>query len=96
MAPKKAKKTKAELEEEKLAREEEERKAKILEEKKLAEENERRRLEELALQAQQKAFREKELERLKYEHGCFLDELKFGENKRQIDEKVEVSLLTYI
>ena len=38
MGPKKAKKTKAELEEERLAREEEERKAKILEEKKNAEE----------------------------------------------------------
>lgn len=38
MAPKKAKKSKAEIEEEKLAREEEERKAKIVEEKRLADE----------------------------------------------------------
>eukprot|EP01034_Spumella_vulgaris_P025885 gene25885-32391_t len=89
MAPKKAKKTKAELEEEKLAREEEERKAKILEEKKLAEENEKRRLEELQIQAQQKAFREKELERLKDEHGRLLDELKRADSQRQSDERVK-------
>lgn len=38
MGPKKQKKSKAEIEEERLAKEEEERKAKIIEEKRLAEE----------------------------------------------------------
>jgi hypothetical protein len=65
MAPKKLKKkkTKAELEAERLAREEEERKQQELEEKRQAEEAERKRIEELRIKAEWKVEREFELER---------------------------------
>ena len=47
-----AKKTKAQLEEERLAKEEEERKAKVLADKKLAEEIEKKRILDLKIQVQ--------------------------------------------
>lgn len=90
MAPKKAKKTKAELEEEKLAREEEERKAKIAEEKRIAEENEKRRLEDLRIEAQHKAFREAELERLNNEYKELVDDNASRNQQLQAEEKKEV------
>ena len=88
--PKKAKKTKAELEEERLAREEEERKAKILEEKRLAEEKEKKRLEELRIQAEQHEFRKQELERLKNEYDSYNDDIKSRKYQLDAEEKKEV------
>jgi hypothetical protein len=90
MPPKKGKKTKAELEEEKLAREEEERKAKIAEEKKQAEEAEKRRLEQLRIEAEHKAARGQELERLLGEYDAIIDELKSKEQQLKAEEKKEV------
>ncbi len=92
MGPKKAKKSKAELEEERLAREEEERKAKIAEEKRQAEEREKRRQEEAKIAAEQKAIREKELERWKTEYDEILDDLKYKHQQLLNEEKAEVSI----
>lgn len=58
------KKSKAQLEEERLEREEQERKAKLAEEKRLAEEAEQKRLEDIRIREERKAFREAELQRL--------------------------------
>ena len=91
MGPKKAKKTKAELEEERLAREEEERKAKIAEEKRLGEEREKRRLEEARIAAEQKAIREKELERWKGEYNEIVKDLQYRHQQLLNEEKTEVS-----
>lgn len=94
MGPKKPKKSKAELEEERLAREEEERKAKVLEEKKQAEEREKKRQEELRIAAEQKAFREKELQRWTEEYSEIVDELRGKEQQLNAEEKMEVSLFS--
>lgn len=91
MGPKKAKKTKAELEEEKLAREEEERKLKIAEDKRNAEEAEKRRLEQLRIEAEQKNAREQELQRLREEFDILTDDLKSKELQLLAEEKREVS-----
>lgn len=91
MAPKKAKKSKAEIEEEKLAREEEERKAKILEEKRIADEKEKKRLEELRIKAEQTEFRRQELERLKEEFLAYTDDKKSRKYQLEAEEKKEVS-----
>jgi hypothetical protein len=69
-----AKKTKAQLEEERLQREEEERKAKLAEEKRLNEEAERKRLEDLRIQEERRVFRENELCRLLEEQSKLNDE----------------------
>jgi hypothetical protein len=69
-----AKKTKAQLEEERLQREEEERKAKLAEEKRLNEEAERKRLEDLRIQEERRVFRENELSRLLEEQAKLNDE----------------------
>lgn len=90
MGPKKAKKTKAELEEEKLAREEEERKAKIAEDKRNAEDAEKRRLEQLRVEGEQKNARELELQRLKEEFEAITDDLKSKELQLLAEEKREV------
>ena len=90
MGPKKAKKTKAELEEEKLAREEEDRKAKIAEDKKNAEEAEKRRLEHLRIESEHKSAREQELKRLQEEFEAITDELKSKELQLLAEEKREV------
>jgi hypothetical protein len=66
MAPK-VKKTKAQLEEERLLQEEEDRKAKILEDKRAAEEAERKRIEDLRIQEERRVFRVEELNRLNEE-----------------------------
>lgn len=91
MPPKKGKKTKAELEEEKLAREEEERKAKIAEDKKNAEDAEKRRLEQLRIESEHKNAREQELKRLQEEFEAITDELKSKELQLQAEEKREVT-----
>lgn len=92
MGPKKAKKSKAELEEERLAREEEERKAKIAEDKKNAEDAEKRRLEQLRIEAEHKTAREQELARLNAEYADITDELKSKELQLIAEEKQEVTL----
>lgn len=86
------KKSKAELEEERLAREEEERKAKIAEDKRLAEEREKKRLEALRLAAEQKAFREKELLRWNEEYIDIVDEQESNLQQLQAEEKQEVRI----
>lgn len=63
MGPK-VKKTKAQLEEERLLQEEEDRKAKILEDKRAAEEAERKRLEDIRIQEERRVFRVNEMARL--------------------------------
>jgi hypothetical protein len=68
------KKSKAQLEEERLAREEEERKAKIAEEKRLAEEAERKRLEDIRIKEERRVFREGELARLREEQKLSKDQ----------------------
>lgn len=93
MGPKKAKKSKAELEEERLAREEEERKAKIAEDKKNAEDAEKRRLEQLRIEAEHKHAREQELARLNVEYEDITDEQKSKELQLIAEEKREVCSL---
>ena len=93
MGPKKkAKKTKAELEAEKLLREEEERKAKIIEEKKLAEETEKRRLEAIRLQNEKNALRSAELDRLRTEAAEMLEKQRDQYTQMTAEEAVEVCL----
>jgi colicin import membrane protein len=72
---KKVKKTKAELEEERIAAEEEARKQKILDDKRRAEETERNRLEALRIAAERKVFREAEVQRLTAENAELTDML---------------------
>lgn len=96
MGPKKGKKSKAELEEEKLAKEEEERKARILEEKKAAEEREKRRQEELKFAAEQKALREAEIARLTEEFNEILDDLKTKDQQLAAEERNEENKLEWI
>jgi hypothetical protein len=96
MGPKKPKKTKAELEEEKLAHEEEQRKAKIAEEKRIAEDNEKRRLEELRIQAEHKKSREAELERLNAEFAEVTDELTSAQQQLVAEEKRNVSICSFL
>lgn len=94
MAPKVAKKTKkskAEVEAEKLAREEEERKARILEEKRQLEENERLRIEAIRKQAERDEFRTQELARLNAEYEELLDDLHYRQKLMMNEETIEVS-----
>ncbi len=90
MGPKKQKKSKAELEEERLAREEEERKARAAEEKRLAEEREKKRQEEARIAAELKIIREADLDRWKGEYEDFIDELKVKHLQLLAEEKSEV------
>ena len=89
--PKKPKKSKAELEEERLAAEEEARKQKILDDKRRAEEAERDRLEALRIAAERKAFREAEVARLKEENVELLELLSDRVNHTEAEERTEVS-----
>eukprot|EP01040_Poterioochromonas_malhamensis_P005737 gene5737-6170_t len=89
MGPKKGKKSKAELEEERLAREEEERKQKALEEKRLAEEREKKRQEELKLASELKTNREKQLNRLQEEYNEIIDDNQSKLQQLQAEEKKE-------
>lgn len=92
MGPKSKKKSKAELEEEKLQREEEERKAKIAEDKRQAEEKEKKRQEMAKLAAEQKALREKELQRWNEQYAEISDEIKSNEQQLQAEERQEVCI----
>jgi hypothetical protein len=85
MGAKKKKKTKAELEAERLQREEEERLAAEAELKRQAEEEERRRLEDLRIKAERKKYREEEIERLTVEYHAMLDDQE-DRAKRMEDE----------
>ena len=89
MGPKKPKKTKEQLEEERLAKEEEDRKIKLAEEKKIAEEMEKRRLEELRIKAEHRKKREAELSRLNDEYVSVMDDLKSKELQLMAEEKQE-------
>lgn len=91
MPAKKAKKTKAQLDEERLIREEEERKAKEILAKKQAEDAEKQRLEDLRIDSERKAFREAELERLTQEYTVYLDDLECRRVQMQAEESIEVS-----
>lgn len=91
MAPKKAKKTKAEIEAEKLAKEEEERKEQAALEKRLLEEAEKRRLEDLRIKAERKAFRTAELSRLSNEYSDMIDRLQAMEAEKLSQEYAEES-----
>eukprot|EP01038_Epipyxis_sp_PR26KG_P008222 gene8222-11128_t len=95
MGPKKPKKSKAELEEERLAREEEERKAKIAEEKKIAEDNEKKRLEELRIRAENKEQREKEISVLMSELSFLEDDEKSKEMQLIAEEKLEAERIQW-
>lgn len=94
MGPKKPKKTKAELEEEKLAREEEERKQRIIEDKRLAEEHERQRLEKLRIEEEYRQLRQSELDRLTIEAQDYFDNLEDRKQQLVAEEKKSVSFTT--
>ncbi len=91
--PKKVKKTKAQLEEERLLQEEADRKAKELEEKRLAEEKERTRLEDLRIAAERTAFRQKELQRLSDEFNEIMDDIEDRAYQMKIECAKEVCIL---
>lgn len=92
MAPKKAKKTKAEIEAEKLAREEEERKESLILEKRLADEAEKRRIEDLRIKEERRVSRVAELERFSIEYSSILDRLKDKEIEKAAEEKLGIAL----
>jgi hypothetical protein len=96
MGPKSKKKSKAELEEEKLQREEEQRKAKIAEDKRQAEEKEKKRQELAKLAAEQKALREKELLRWNEQYAEIADEIKSSEQQLQAEERQEEAQLEWL
>jgi len=96
MGPKKPKKSKEQLEEERLAKEEEERKIKLAEEKKIAEEMEKRRLEELRIKAEHRKKREAELSRLNEEYVSVLDDLKSKELQLMAEERQENSAIEWL
>eukprot|EP00604_Paraphysomonas_vestita_P003906 CAMPEP_0174819020 /NCGR_PEP_ID=MMETSP1107-20130205/2005_1 /TAXON_ID=36770 /ORGANISM="Paraphysomonas vestita, Strain GFlagA" /LENGTH=145 /DNA_ID=CAMNT_0016031765 /DNA_START=24 /DNA_END=458 /DNA_ORIENTATION=- len=83
------KKTKAQLEEERLQREEEERKAKLIEEKRLAEEAEKKRLEDIRIKEERRVFREGELLRLHEEQRNLFDMEKTREQQLRIEEEYD-------
>ncbi len=89
-AKKGGKKTKAELEEERLAAEEEARKAKIIEDKRAAEDAEKQRLERIRIQNEKKVFREAEVARLTEEATQLSEMLIERSNQASAEELVEV------
>jgi hypothetical protein len=95
MGPKKGKKSKAELEEEKLAREEEEKKQKALEDKRAAEDAEKKRQEEAKVASELKTNREKQLQQLQAEHAEIVDDQQYKEAQLKAEERNEVTHLSY-
>lgn len=93
---KKAKKTKAQLEEERLLAEEAERKAKELDDKRLAEEAEKQRLETLRITAERIEFRKSELERLIQEYNEIEDRRKSFVQQLQAEEAKEAAQLEWL
>jgi hypothetical protein len=94
MAPKKkAKKTKAELEEERLAHEEDEKKQKIAEDKRIADENEKQRLEKLRIQNEYNKQREIELNRFEEEFKQLDDDVKGKQLQFIAEKKKEVNFI---
>ena len=89
------KKTKAQLEEERLQREEEERKAKLAEEKRLAEEAERKRLEDIRIQEERRVFREAELTRLRQEQREWKDDTETRMQSLSAEENHEAKKLEW-
>jgi len=90
MAPKKAKKTKEELEAERLAEEAERAKQDAIEKKKQAELEEKRRQEEIRVAAERKALRAAELARLGEEYSAYEDALKESRAQQIADDALEV------
>lgn len=83
------KKSKAQLEEERLQAEEEARKAKLAEDKRLAEEAERKRIEDLRIKEERRVFREGELKRLLEEQNAGEDEDETRRLQLQAEEKIQ-------
>lgn len=83
------KKSKAQLEEERLIAEEEARKAKVLEEKRQAEEAERKRVEDLRIKEERHLFRENELTRLSEEAAIARDVNVTRNSQLQAEENAE-------
>eukprot|EP01041_Mallomonas_annulata_P000234 gene234-423_t len=94
--PKKVKKTKAQIEEERLLAEEEARKAKELEDKRLAEEAERKRLENLRIATERAAFRRDEIGRLTEEYLQMEDDRKGREYQMRAEESSENARLEWL
>ena len=90
------KKSKAQIEEERLLAEEEARKAKIAEEKRLAEEAERKRIEDLRIQEERKVFREEELARLHEELKVADDVNDTRDRQLTAEEKSQVHTLQWL
>jgi len=91
MAKKKLGKAKKETEEERLAREEAERLAKVAEDKIIAEEAERQRLEEVRITAERKVYRKEEFARLSEELIEINDQLMQRRMKLQAEQKKEAA-----
>lgn len=87
---KKPKKSKAELEEERLAAEEEARKQKIVDDKRRADEAERRRVEALRLAEERRVYRQAEVVRLEEETAALKDLLSDREYQMLAEERIEV------
>lgn len=87
------KKSKAQIEEERILAEEEARKAKIAEEKRLAEEAERKRVEDLRIKEERKLFREQELARLTEELKIATDVDETRSQQLAAEENAQVSAL---
>ena len=88
--PKGPKKSKAQIEEERLLAEEEARKAKIAEDKRLAEEAERKRIEDLRIKEERKVFREQELARLTEELRVAADVSETRSHQLTAEENAQV------
>lgn len=84
------KKSKAQIEEERILAEEEARKAKIAEDKRLAEEAERKRIEDLRIKEERKVFREQELSRLTEELRIVADVSETRSRQLEAEEKAQV------
>lgn len=94
--PKKVKKSKAQLEEERLLAEEAERKAKELDDKRLADEAEKQRLETLRINAERVEFRKAELERLLLEYNDIEDMKKSFNQQLLAEEAKEAAKLEWL
>jgi hypothetical protein len=87
------KKSKAQIEEERILAEEEARKAKIAEEKRLAEEAERKRIEDLRIKEERRVFREQELARLTEELKIAADVDETRSRQLAAEESAQVTKL---
>lgn len=93
--PPKPKKTKEEIEAERLAEEAERAKQEAIDRKKQAELEEKRRLEEIRVAAERKALRAAELARLRDEHVAYMDVLKEVQAQRAAEDALEVCMVPH-